>query len=287
MNRGFTLVEVLVASAAATIIIVLLYSSLVFYSRAYTREDEALERGRRGQEVLGLFRDDAERSQGEVQPGLIPVEALRAVGYTSDAAILLGHARQATNIINMYTNLQAQKPYMSKKYGFKEVWARLPGPGEPALARNKTACTYVGTPPPPKVRDTIPPFTSEACILHIPVPYDTPKSDYVVMRKVIGGEPSPVVWAFHREATGKWPRFSLLRWTPQTGVQSVGGEQIEVLHLAVMYDWSYADPAPPRRPAPHAQLLKMQAELHLTFGRSRVQGSEPGFEMGAIFLVGP
>lgn len=287
MRRGFTLVEVLVASAAAMIIIVILYSSLVFYSRAYTREDEALERGRRGQEVLGLFRDDAERSQGEVQPSLIPPEALKAVGHSGDAVALLTAPRQATNIINMYSNLQSQKPSTSKKFEVKEIWARVPGPGEPVVAREPLASVYMGNQPPPKVRETIPPLTVEACVVHVPIPYDNPKSEYIVMRKVIAGNATPVLWAFHREQSGKWPKFSLVRWTPNTGVQSVGGEQIDVLHLAVMYDWSYADPAPPRRPDPHAQMYKIQAELKLTFGRTKVQGSEPGFAMGAIFLIGP
>lgn len=287
MRRGFTLVEALVATVAASIILVLLYGSLVFYSRAYTREDEVLERGRRGQEILGLFRDDAERAEGELQPQMLPVDGLKAIGWKSDPAALLLTPHRGTNVINCYTNLLAQKPYLSKRFQCFEVWTAMPGPQGVTVVRDADSSRYIGEQPPFLVKKHIPPVTASSAIAHIPVPYDNTKSDFVVIRKVVNNVAAVVLWAYHRDKVDSWPAGTLVRWTEQTGAKSIGGDQVASFTPDVFFDWSYADPAPPKRPDPHARVYKMQAGLSLEFGRSKVAGQEPGFEMHAVFLIGP
>lgn len=284
MRRAFTLVEALVATVAASIILVLLYGSLVFYSKAYTRGDEELERGRRGQEMLGLFRDDAERAEGEIQPSMVPADGLKAIGWQSDATALLTNPHRAVNVINCYTNLIAQKPYLSKRFELQEVWKRDPGG---TISRDDKASRYTQEQPPARVRELIPPMTANACVVRIPVPWDNPKSEYLAVRKVVNTVPTMVLWAFHREKNEKWPAGTVVRWTEATGAKSVGGEQVVAFAPDIFYDWAYADPAPPRRPDPYAQTYKMQAGLSVAFGGSKVRDKDPGFSMEAVFLIGP
>lgn len=288
VRGAFTLIEVLVASAAATIILVLLYSSLVFYSRAYTREDEALERGRRGQEILGLLRDDVERASGEVSVSMLTREMVKAVGYEGDPLALLISAHRGINVINQFNNLQSQSPYLSKRYPFREGWKSQVAPGgETVAVRDPLQCGYLGPVPAKPVKDVIGPMCADGAVMHIPVPFDNPRSDYLVIRKVDRIHTGPILWAFHRDKTGPWPAGSLVRWTAQTGVKAIGGEQIDKFDIDLLYDWPYVDPLPPKRPGPWAAFLKFHVQAKVTFGKSKVQGGDPGFQMGAYFLVGP
>lgn len=287
-RRGFTLVELLVASGAATLIIVLLYSSMVFYSRAYTREDEVLERGRRAQEVLGLFRDDFERAEGEVQPESLPDKAVDAVGFQGAAVAFLSAPRSGVNIINAFTNLKAQKPYLSKAYRYRDVWAPVGTQnGFTVMGRVMPACKYVGDQPPTQIFKAIPPWASTVAAVHVPVPFDRPTHHYFAIRKVVAGVVQPVIWAFHSEKIGKFPAGALVRWTERSGAKVVGGEQLTDVLFELQTDWPFADPQPPKRPGPWALPTKNQTELRLTFGRSKVTGPDPGFDAGAIFLLGP
>lgn len=289
MRRGFTLVELLVASAAATILILMLYGSLVFYSRAYTREDEALERSRRAQEILGLMRDDFERAEGDVQPETLgDDEGLKAVGFQGRPEELLGKPRRAVNIINAFTNLKAQKPYLSKRYALKDAFIKGPQVnGFTTVVRDINSCIYVNDVPPTLVRKTIGPIANTTAIVHIPEPFDKPRCEYLVMRKVVGGVVAPVIWAFHREKTGKLAPGTLLRWTEATGVKSIGGDQLVDFQFDLECDCPYADPVPPKRPAPWFLPMKDMATLKLVFGGGRLAAQDPGFTASATFLLGP
>lgn len=286
MRRGFTLVEALVATGAASVILVLLYSSLVFYSRAFTREDEALERGRRAQEVLGLLRDDVERAAGDLAPEEIPQNGLTYVGFSGNGSRFLLQHHIGANLVNAYHNLQSQQPYLSKRYSLYEAWARDPkGSG---IQRDPLASSYDGEQPPSEIKKYIPPLTARNCVVAIQMPRENPRRTYIAIRKVIGGGlPEVILWSYNKDKSGPYPEGTLLRWAPGPGVKSVGGEQIVKFDFDVLYDHAFVDKAPPKRPDPVSQYLKMQIYCHLEFGRTKVQGTEPGFEMGAYFLVGP
>lgn len=288
-RSGFTLVELMVAAAASSVLLVLLYGSLVFYRRAYTREDESLERGRRSQEVLGLMRDDFVRAEGDVQPELLAEAPLGELGSEAPAVDLLAKARRSVNVINAFVNLKAQKPYLSEPFGLKDAFQKGPTVnGFPTVERDGKNCYYVPKAPPQKIKELIPPVANTTAIVHIPDPFDKPRSEWVVMRKVVGGVASPVVWVYHREKVRRWPAGTLLRWTEQTGVKNVGGEQLVDFHFALKTDWPYADPVPPKRPAPWAFPMKDFATVDLAFGNSKLGADvDPGFEASATFLMGP
>ena len=120
-RRGFTMIELLIASAIATTLITLLYSTLTFYSRSFQREDESLERSKRAQEVLGLFRDDFGRAAGEVRLEDVPLEPLKATGWEGSAADFLAAGRPGVNQVNAWSGYAATSPYISKSFEFTET----------------------------------------------------------------------------------------------------------------------------------------------------------------------
>jgi hypothetical protein len=288
-RSGVTLAELLFAAAAGLLVILVLYGALVFYSRAFTREDDILERSRRSQEVLSLMRDDFERAAGEIGPDDVPAAALAQAGYDRGARAFLVETRTGVNVINAFHDLKAERPYLSRAFGYREAWRWRPVPGtdREELVRDTDRSGWVGEAPPRTI--AVGPAGATLAALHVPLPVDRPASEHVLIRKQAGGAVTPVLWTYRREAgAGRHAAGSLLRWTPVSGTVRVGGDQLAAFSFRLLFDHAWADPAPPRRPEPWTQMNKAMLQVHFAFGAAPgTRGADPGFEAGAIMLMGP
>jgi prepilin-type N-terminal cleavage/methylation domain-containing protein len=283
-RRGFTLVELLVAMGAASLLIVLLYTALIHYFRAFTREDEIIERSRRTQEILSILRDDVARADGGItKVDDVPEAAVRAVGFEGSVRTLLTAVRTGQIVLNAYQSRSSDHPSLSKRYVFAEVWTELP---DGSLVLDGPRCRFTGDSPPEPIRKVVGPAGYSSCVLHVPVPTLAPKSDYWVLRKVVNGTVTPIVWAFHRDRHGGYPAGTLLRYA--AGLTNVGGDQLDSFALDVTNLVTYIAPNPPRRPLPTVFLNRFMVSVGVAYGRTKVrEGPDPGFSDDTTIVVGP
>lgn len=272
-RRGFTMIEVLIASAIATTLIVLLYSTLVWYSRSAQREDENLEKSRRAQEVFGLFRDDFGRAAGEIRTEDVPLDALKDMGWEGNAADFMTMLRPGRHQVNAWSGYGSTSPYLSKVFEFSEKWDTLK-----ELTYNANASSYEKDSPPASI-GKLEPRSPTRGVVHVVQPRDKPLSEWILIRREAAGTPAFVVWALHRAAKGKWPAGALLRWTSALGVFRVGGAAVADFKFTLVHDWMAVDAAPPSRPAADLRLLATLGRLELKY--------PPQFEASAILLMGP
>lgn len=272
-RRGFTMIEVLIASAVATTLIVLLYSTLIWYSRSAQREDENLEKSRRAQEVLGLVRDDFGRAAGELKLEDVPLDALKELGWEGSAADFLTAPRPGRHQVNVWNGWGSTSPYLSKTFEFTEKWDQ----GK-EIAYNRQASGFERDSPPAAL-SKIEPRASTRAVVHVALPRDKPQSEWILIRREAAGTPTFVVWALHRAAKAKWNAGALVRWTAATGATRVGGNAVMDFRFHVAGDWMAVDAAPPTRPDPDVRLLSTLARVELKY--------PPAFEASAILLLGP
>ena len=273
MRRGFTLLEVLIASAVASTLIVLLYSTLVWYSRAAQREDESLEKSRRAQEVLGLFRDDFGRAAGAVKLEDVPLEALKELGWDGNAADFLTTPRPGRHQINAWSGYGATSPYLSKVFEFTEQWT-----AGKDLTFDRSLSSYEKDTPPESLR-AIEPRAATRAVVHVVQPRARPTSEWILIRREAAAVPTIVLWALHRAPRARWPAGSLLRWTSATGLTRVGGAAVADFQFRMVQDWMAVDSAPPSRPEPDVRLLATLGRVELRY--------PPAFEASAVLLLGP
>lgn len=273
MRRGFTMIEVLIASALATTLIVLVYSSLVWYSKSAQREDENLEKSRRAQEVLGLIRDDFGRAAGEIKLEDVPLEALKELGWDGNAADFLTTPRPGRHQVNAWSGWGSTSPYLSKSFEFSEKWDQ----GK-EIAYSRQASSFERDSPPASL-SKIEPRAATRAVVHVVLPSDKPQSEWILIRREAAGTPTFVLWALHRVAKAKWNAGALVRWTAATGAAHVGGKAVQDFQFRVASDWMAVDAAPPNRPDPDVRLLSTLARVELRY--------PPAFEASAILLLGP
>lgn len=278
-RRGFTLIEVMIASAVAATLITLLYTTLIWYSRSFQREDENLERSRRAQEVLGLFRDDFGRAAGTIEVEDVPLDALKSTGWEGSAADFLTAPRSGVNQVNAWTGWGATSPYASKTFEFIEKYETKSEGGKSRLVPNTTVSSYLRDAPAESQRARIPPRSAEASVVHVAVPPEKPRSEWILIRRETAGQAALVVWAFHREKLGKHAPGTLLRHSEGTGLVKVGGTGVADFRVRLAQDWMFVDAAPPQRPQPDVRLLATLARVELKYATS--------FEASAVLLKGP
>ena len=277
-SRGFTLIEVLIASAVATTLIVLLYSTLVWYSRSFQREDENLEKSKRAQEVLGLFRDDFGRAAGELRIEDVPLDVLKETGWDGTAADFMTTQRPGRHQINGWSGYGATSPYISKTFEFFEKWETKVDQGKTVLTFNKSVSAYDRDSPPESLR-RIEPRSPVPCVVHVGLPADKPTSEWILIRREAAGNATVALWVMHRVARGKWPAGTLARHTAATGLTRVGGAAPADFSFRLAHDWMAVDAAPPTRPTADIRLLATLGRVELKYA--------PTFEATAVLLMGP
>ena len=272
-STGFTMIELLIASAVATTLITLLYTTLVWYSRSFQREDENLERSKRAQEVLGLFRDDLGRAAGELKVEDVPLDALKESGWEGNAADFASAPREAVNQVTAWTGYGATSPYVSKGFKFSERWE----PGKTGMAWNANGSGYGPDAPAEALRRIAP--RSAPCVWKVGVPPEKPQSEWILIRRESAGNGTIALWAFHRVKRGKWAPGALLRHSAATGMVRVGGPSVADFTVSLAQDWMFVDGAPPAHPEPDIRLLATLAHVELRFAQ--------GAEASAVLLMGP
>lgn len=278
MRRGFTLIEVLIASAVATTLIVLLYTTLVWYSRSFEREDANLERSRRAQEVLGLFRDDFGRAAGELRLEDVPLDTLKELGWEGTASDFLTTPRPGRHQINAWTSHGAISPYISRTFEFFEKWETGTKGGQTELTFNRSVSAYDRDSPAESLR-TIEPRSPGRGVVHVALPREKPTSEWILIQRVASGTPTIALWALHRVKRGGWVAGSLLRHTAATGIIRVGGAAVGDFRFRLVHDWMVVDSAPPGRPDADIRHLATVARVELRY--------PPQFEATAVLLLGP
>jgi hypothetical protein len=295
--RGHTLVELLVASAAALLVILVLYTALSHYSRAYAREDDVLARSRLGQVIFGLLRDDICRADGGIDvpdiEELLPERVLEEAGWTAGRVALLRSWRVGRNRVNAYVSDTDTHPYLSRAYPYRERWELTMVDGKQVVRPGPDSPSYTDGAPPstiwskPQSRWIGPSGTSTA-IIHVPDPSPVRRSDFILVRKVAGGRPALHLWAYHRDRTPRWPAGTLLRWTPGTGLANLAPAEPIDFEFHLDFDWAYWDAQPPARPDPWLLMSKAMATVQLRFTRPRRgMGIDPGVTLQSSLIVGP
>lgn len=277
-RRAFTMIELLIASAIAATLITLLYTTLVWYSRGFQREDENLERSKRAQEVLGLFRDDFGRAAGEVTLEGVPIDVLKDTGWEGNAADFLSAARPGVHQITAWTGYGATSPYLSKAFEFSERWEPKTEQGKAVVAWNAGTSAYQRESPPETLR-RIQPRSPVPCVVHVAEPPEKPVSEWILIRREVGGTAALSLWVFHRAKRGSWGPGTLLRHSAATGLVRVGGASVADFTMALVHDWMFVDAAPPGRAEPDVRELATLARVELKFAQ--------GAEAGAVLLMGP
>jgi hypothetical protein len=287
-THAFTLVEMLMASSAALLIVGLIYTALIYYGRAWTRGEEGMERSRRSQEIMGLLKDEFERSSGEIQLADVPNDIIRKMEFDGDNVGLLTRPRTGFNAVNGYRNFSDTHPYFSTKYPYQEFWEMKSTPAGLVVALNPPVCRYPKAIPPPDVALLVPPWGASAAAIHIPIPFDQPVTEFIIIKKQTGGNVSTSIWAYYRKSRPNHKEGTLVRWTPVSGIVTVGGDMLTDFNFDVVFDWAFVSRRPPIRPADWAQMVKVLAEMKLGYGKSLLpSGQDPGFEASGILLQGP
>lgn len=300
MRHAFTLVEAMVASCVAAVVLTLLYQGLTFYTRATVREDERLERSRRGQEILSLLRDDYGRASGSLSSlnhlkKFIGDDELSKLGWNSGLIDLMTKPRNHRRIISAFPTHESDKPRYSKMLEARSYWTTASVPGDTTFvlqldSLGRPRVEWVGDACPLDIEKLLGRGPDTGSVAWITKPPGQVESSYLVMGKNLGGGVESVVfWAYHGATTGKIAAGSLMRHEKRVGLANLGADQMVDFLAIPTCDLFFVDPQPPKYPLPVGGSVKMMLRVGMAFGRNTklAQGPDPGYEISSWLLANP
>lgn len=268
-RRGFTLVELAVASTVAFTILAIAWTILAQYTRAYGTRDVSLERSRKIQTIFDTLREDVDRGSGSIQPRDVPKEALTAVGFPGDPVQFLTRPRQGFNIINAFKSPDDAHAYLSKRFAFREIWKRETDPeGNDIVVLDPDRTGYAGASPPsymwdPPKEPWIPPVSTSS-VIHVTEPTGGEDSHFLAILRG-GPHPGLALWAWHGKARAGFAPGTLVRWSSGTGLTVLTSGDLGHFEPELLADWGFWDKEPPKRPDPWVINPKILVGVSLGF----------------------